>query len=119
MIGARTATIERRFGASCSAAAVRSARSVLATVLFVADVLEPVDRLAVERFLDGDVRHCRCRRCTVPVFFSGLEPDHVARANLLDSPALALDAPEASRDHERLAERMGMPRCAGTGLERH
>ena len=49
-----------------------------AGVLLVADLLHPVDGLAVERFLDGDVRHRRGRRRAVPVLLAGREPDHVA-----------------------------------------
>jgi hypothetical protein len=46
--------------------------------VFVAYVLQRIDGIAVERFLDGDVRHgCRGRRA-VPVLFAGREKDHVA-----------------------------------------
>ena len=30
----------------------------LAPILFVADLFHPIDHLAVERFLNGDVSHC-------------------------------------------------------------
>src|SRR5271166_7019803 len=48
-------------------------------VLFVAHVLQPIDDLAVELFLDGDMRHGRGRRAAVPMFLARREPDHVAR----------------------------------------
>src|SRR4051812_40022584 len=41
------------------------------SVLLVADVLEPVHRLALELLLHGDVRHRRGRRRAVPVLFAG------------------------------------------------
>src|SRR5207302_10627174 len=40
------------------------------TVLLVADLLHPVDGLAVELFHNGDVRHGRGRRGAVPMFLS-------------------------------------------------
>src|SRR6266542_2325113 len=60
------------------------------SVLFVADLFHPVHRLAVELFLNGDVRHGRGRRGAVPVLLTRREPYHVARPNLLDRAAPAL-----------------------------
>src|SRR5580658_5517578 len=80
-------------------------------------MLEPVYGFAVELFLNGDVRHGRCLRCSVPVLFSGFEPEDVARADLFDWAAPALRAAAAGCDNERLAERVRMPGCAGSGFE--
>ena len=44
-------------------------------VLRVADLFHPVDGLAVEPLLDGDVRHRGRRRCPVPVLLAGRKPD--------------------------------------------
>ena len=44
---------------------------LLRLVLFVGNVLHPVDRLAVQCFLNGDMRHCG-RRCTFGLRHSGL-----------------------------------------------
>src|SRR4051794_36967217 len=52
-----------------------SASSGLAIVLLVGDVLEPLDRLAVERFLNGDVLHRVLGRRAVPVLLARREPD--------------------------------------------
>src|SRR6476646_4005788 len=73
-------------------------------ILRVAHVFHPLDGLAVERLLDGDVLHGIRRRGTVPMLLPGLEPDHVARADLLDRPVLALHQSEPERDDQRLAE---------------
>ena len=59
-------------------------------VLFVADLLQPVDDFAVLGLGDGDMRHRRCRRGAVPMFLAGCEPDHIAGADVLDRTALAL-----------------------------
>jgi hypothetical protein len=59
-------------------------------VLVVADLSDPLDELAVELFLDGNVRHGRGCRSAVPMLLTWREPDHVARSDFLDraSPAL-------------------------------
>src|SRR5262249_24319824 len=87
-------------------------------VLFVADRFHPVHRLAVELFLDGDVRHGRGRRGAVPVLLARREPDHVARPDLLDRAAPALGQAAAGRHDQGLAQRVGVPRRPGAGLER-
>src|SRR5262249_32921444 len=81
----------------------------LTTVLRVGDVFHPVDDFSVFLFLNGDVSHCSCRGCAVPVFFAGSEPNHVARANLFDWSAFALRPAAAGCDDKRLTKRMGMP----------
>jgi hypothetical protein len=49
------------------------------SVLFVADFFHPVDRFAVQRLLNGDVRHRGRRRSVVPMLLTGWNPDHIAR----------------------------------------
>src|SRR4051794_12411417 len=66
-------------------------------VLLVAHVFEPIDDLAVERLLDGDVRHGRRRRGPVPVPHAGREPDHVAGVDLLDRAPFLLDPAATGR----------------------
>ena len=63
--------------------------------------------------------HRRRRRCAVPVLLARREPDHVAGPDLLDRSTLALNPAAAGRDDQGLAERMGVPRGAGAGLEGH
>src|SRR3954468_17145749 len=94
-----------------------SACAARRAVLRVGDVLHPVDHLPVERFLNGDVRHRRGGRRAVPVLLVRRAPDHVPGPDLLHRAPFALHEAEAGGDDERLAEWMGVPRGARTGLE--
>jgi hypothetical protein len=47
-------------------------------ILVLVYVFHPVDVLAVQRLVNGDVRHGSGSRGPVPVLFAGREPDHVA-----------------------------------------
>src|SRR5438874_13040179 len=86
-------------------------------VLLIGHVLHPVDNLAVERFLNGDMNH-RGRRCgAVPVFLAGRKPHHVARSDFFDRAAPALNPPQAGYDDQSLAERMRVPRSSRAWLE--
>src|SRR5919206_3491595 len=70
----------------------------LFAVLFVADLLHPSDGTAVQRLLNGDMRHRRGGRSPVPMLLAGRKPDHVAGPDFLDGSALALRPPTAGRD---------------------
>src|SRR5712692_155008 len=87
-------------------------------VLFVADLFHPVDGLAVETFLNGDVRHGRGGRGAVPMLLTRREPDHVPRPNFLDRTAPALYPAEALRQDQGLAQRVAVPCGPSAGLER-
>src|SRR5437016_5779047 len=87
-------------------------------ILFVADFLHPVNGLAVEPFLNGNVCHGGRWRGPVPVFLAGRERDHVTGANLLDRAAQALRASAARRHDEPLTEWVGVPCGPRAGLER-
>src|SRR5207245_9055735 len=52
-------------------------------VLFVADLFHPVDVFAVQRLLNGDMRHRRRGRRPVPMLLAGREPDHTAGPSVL------------------------------------
>ena len=97
--------------------AIRSKPAKLLPVLPVTDLFHPIDNLAVELFLNGDVRHGRRRRGAVPVLFAGREPDHITRPDLLDRAAFALGPAAAGRHDESLAKRMLVPGCPGARLE--
>src|SRR5918996_2433043 len=56
-------------------------RAWLALVLFITDLFHPIDDLAVDMFLDGDMGHGRRRRRAVPVLDGRRNPDDVARAD--------------------------------------
>src|SRR5437773_8132138 len=51
------------------------------------------------------------------MFFTGREPDHIARPNFLDRSAPTLSPSESRRDEQRLTEWMCMPSGASTRLE--
>ena len=74
-------------------------------ILLVADLFHPIGGLAVELFLDGDVRHGRGWRSAVPMFLTRREPDHVTRADFFDRATPALHAAAAGRHDQGLAQR--------------
>src|SRR5437667_9960995 len=88
-------------------------------VLLVGDLLHPVDNLAVELLLDGDMRHGRGGRCAMPMLLARRAPDDVARSDHADGPAPALDQPAARRDDQGLTQRMRVPIAPGARLERN
>jgi hypothetical protein len=47
-------------------------------------MLHPIDNFTVELFLDGDVSHGRGRSGTMPVLFTGGEPNDITRTDVLD-----------------------------------
>src|SRR5665213_356450 len=116
MIG-RTAAMP---GAAVGGDEVRTAMETviaLPAVLLGGDVIQPVDVLSVEFFLDRYVRHRRGRRSAVPMLFIGGKPHHVAGVDFLYRSALALNAADAGGDYQGLSERMGVPCRAGTRLK--
>src|SRR5579871_3408314 len=88
-------------------------------VLFVADLFHPLDHLAVQRFLNGDMGHRRGWRSTMPVLLAGRTQDHVSGPDLLLGLAPTLGPAEAGGHDQRLTERMRMPSRAGARLECH
>jgi len=86
-------------------------------VLFVADLFHPVNDLAVETFLNGDVRHGSGRRSPMPMLLPRREPNHITRSDFLDGAALALRPPAPSRHDQGLPQRMSVPGSTRTWLE--
>ena len=86
-------------------------------VLFITDLLHPIDDFAIKLFLDGEVGHGGGGGCAVPMFFAGRKPDDVAGLDVLDGAAPALGEAGAGGDDEGLAEGMGVPGGAGAGLK--
>ncbi len=74
-------------------------------------MLEPIDALAVDRFLQSDVTHRGIRRSAVPMLLAGLEEDDIALFGFLDRTAPAFHPALAGDDDDVLANGMGM-RCA-------
>src|SRR6266567_2172924 len=86
-------------------------------VLFVADLFHPVNRLAVEPLLNGDVCHGGGGCGPMPMFLLRWEPNHVPRTNVLDGATPALDPARACRHNQRLAQRVGVPGGPSARLE--
>src|SRR5471030_1021400 len=55
----------------------------------------------------------------MPVFNPFRDPDNIALIHLFNRATLFLDPPTTLRNDQRLTQRMGMPRRAGTWLKRH
>jgi hypothetical protein len=87
-------------------------------ILLVTDLFQPINRFAVQLFLNGDMRHGCGGQRAVPMLFSRRELDHVARPDLLNRAAPALRQTAARRHDERLAEQMRMPGRPRAGLKR-
>ncbi|AAF84576.1 hypothetical protein XF_1767 [Xylella fastidiosa 9a5c] len=96
---------------------VRSAARRPGEVLLVGDVLQPLDVLAIERFLDRDVGHGRVGRGAVPVPVARRAPDDVAGADFDDRLAFALRPAAARGDDQRLPQRVRVPGRARARLE--
>src|SRR6185437_6084020 len=77
------------------------------------------DHLPILFLLNGDVRHGRGPRRSMPVLLAWRKPDHVSWTNLLDGSTVALYPAAASRNNERLAERMRVPCSSCSRLERN
>ena len=73
----------------------------LTTILLVADLFEPVDGFAVERFLNSNMCHGGGRSCAMPVLLAWRKPDYVAGVDLLNRTALAL-RPTATGDDDQV-----------------
>src|ERR1039457_3522030 len=87
-------------------------------VLFIADLFHPVNRFAVELFLNGDVCHGRGWRSAVPMLLARWKPDDVTRPDFFDRATPALRATAASGHDQRLTQRMGVPGGASARLKR-
>src|SRR3954471_5574580 len=87
------------------------------TVLLVRDLLHPIHGLAVELFLNRNVRHRGAGRCAVPMLLTRPEPHDVARMNFLNRPAVALRPAAAADDDQRLSQWVRVPSGACARLE--
>src|SRR5438876_3011132 len=86
----------------------------LAPILFFAHLFHPIDHLAVQRFLNSDMRHRGCWRGAVPMLLTRRKPNDIARPDFLDWFAPTLRPSEAGRDDQCLTEWMCMPGGAST-----
>src|SRR5262245_29552269 len=81
-------------------------------------MLHPIDDLAIQRLLNGDVCHCCCGRSSMPMLFAGRKPDHITRPDFVDWTAPNLDQSNPRRNDQCLTKRMCMPCGAGSRLKR-
>src|SRR6516164_7342178 len=88
-------------------------------IFLIADLFQPLDDLAVERLLDGNVAHAGRRRRPVPMLFTGRAHDHIASADFLLGPAPTPHPPATGGNDQPLTQRVGMPSRAGAGFERN
>src|SRR4051794_23635753 len=86
-------------------------------ILFVRHMLQPRDRGAVQRLLDGDVRHRGSVGRAMPVFVVRRTPNDVAGADFDPLLTFALGPAGAGNDDERLPKRMRVPGGSCTRLE--
>src|SRR5437879_1642532 len=101
----------------CAGTQGSTGRMTLAHVLFVADLFHPLNRFALELFLNGDMGHRRGWSGAVPMLLARGNPDDVTRPNLLDRASPALCAATASRHDQSLPQRVGVPCRPSAGLE--
>jgi|SRR6516162_868127 len=86
-----------------------AANSPLSLILLVADRFQPIPDTSVLLFLNGDVRHGRAWRSTMPVLLAGRYPDHVSRLNFFNGAAPSLHAAHTRGHNQRLAQGMRVP----------
>ena len=89
----------------------------IAAILSVADRLKPFHVAAVQRFMDGDVRHRRIRAGSVPVLLAGRYPDGIARVDRLNGFAFLLDEARTGDDVQRMSEGVRVPVCPRARIE--
>src|SRR5947199_9941341 len=91
--------------------------AALLAVLFGAFLFHPVNRLAVEPLLNGDVCHGGSWCGPVPMFLPWWEPNHVPGTNVFNRASPELCPTTASRHNQGLAQRVGVPGGPSPGLE--
>jgi hypothetical protein len=69
-------------------------------------------------FLNGDMRHTRGCRGSMPVFLTRRDPDNITLPDFLDLTAPLLNPAGPSRHDQYLPDRVGVPCSTGAGLKR-
>lgn len=88
-------------------------------VIGIANFLEPGDMLAVKGLVHGDMNHPVSGRCSVPMFFTGWDPDRVTGLQFQNGAAPCLGSAGSGDNVECLAEGVRMPGRASARFERH
>lgn len=87
-------------------------------ILLVAYVFQPIDGLAVQLLLNGNVGHRGCRCSPMPMLLARWKPDNITGFDLINRASPSLHSPTACRHDQGLAQRVGVPRSPRTRLER-
>src|SRR5215213_819110 len=74
-------------------------------IFLVGYILHPLDVLAIEGLLHGDVHHPGVRPRAMPVLLTGRNPHRIAGLDFADRPAFRLHAPHAGNHVQRLTKR--------------
>ncbi len=77
----------------------------LSVVLLVADLFEPVPDFAIQRLLNGDMRHRDGRACAMPMLLSRRNPNDIAGPDFLDRTSPALHPTYTGSDDQSLTSR--------------
>ena len=77
--------------------------------MFGSDRFHPVRVIAIKVFGDGDVRHRRGFRRTVPMLLPCREPNGIAGPDFLDRSALALNEAKTRNYEQRLPKGVAVP----------
>ena len=101
----------------CSSGAKKSSNCA-SPILFVADLLHPVNGFSVQLLMNGNMRQRRCRRSAVPVLFTRRNPNNIARMNLFNRSIPSLRAAAAGDHDQCLSQRMRMPRGSSARFKR-
>src|SRR5512133_1470546 len=106
---------------SCLTSSTSGADSIifLSLILLVTHVLHPISGLTGFLLHNGDMRHGRRWRGTMPMLFARMTPDHISRPDLLNRTIPALDPPAAGCHDQSLTQRVTMPGGSSARLECH
>ena len=85
--------------------------------MLLSDLLHPVDDLAVELFRNGDMRHTRDCRGSMPMFDARWNLNDIALLHFLNWAAPLLDQASPGRDDQRLSQRVDVRSGASARLE--
>src|SRR3954451_8387146 len=88
-------------------------------VLFVGDLLHPVDVLAVDNLGNGEMAHAGFVSGAMPVLYARRDPNDVSGLDLALRLIPFLHPAGSERDDQHLPRWMGMPSGARAGFERH
>jgi hypothetical protein len=90
---------------------------LIAPVLLVADMLEPIHNFPIQAFMNRNMGHGRGWAGPMPVFLAGWKPNHISGQNLLERASPTLREATACRDNQGLTQWVRVPSRACSRLE--